>query len=134
MDTTTDTLETTDAPARSVRVAHGRVRAPRAGSITGHLLRGIATYDMSARGGASSRYLVQYLARVGITYPLRAVAATLAIMRTRGAILSQPMPGAEHGQNIYFLTEKGGAMLALMGEAAPVPQAAGETGGAPSVA
>lgn len=123
IDTTNTTSDaTTDAAPAPVTGKRPRKvrepRAPRAGSITGYLLRGIPTAGQSL--GTTTRELVNHLrAQYGIEYPLRAVAATMAILRARGVVASAPIVGDEVGRHAYTLTARGAAMRALMGEDEP---------------
>ena len=107
MDTTT-TAQT--PPARKPR----KIAAPRAGSITAYIIAALAQQE-AATMSMTSRDIIRRIAeREGRDVPLRIMSATLAILRFRGNVMSHPQPGAEHGQMLYGLTERGRTLAALM--------------------
>ena len=112
MDTTT-TAPT--IPARKPR----KIKAPRAGSITASIISALHDAPKTIAAGGeyylTSRAIITHIReREGRDVPLRIMSATLAILRSRGNVTSHPLLGAEHGQMLYGLTERGRTLAALM--------------------
>lgn len=107
MDTTTTAPS---IPARKPR----KIKAPRAGSITAYIIAALAQQEAATMSMTSRDIIRRIGEREGRDVPLRIMSVTLAILRSRGNVMSHPQPGAEHGQMVYGLTERGRALAALM--------------------
>lgn len=107
-----DTITT--APTISARKPR-KIKAPRAGSITASIISALHDAPKGGEYYLTSRAIITHIReREARDVPLRIMSATLAILRSRGNVMSHPLLGAEHGQMLYGLTERGRTLAALM--------------------